>query len=144
MIVARIERLEAADIRDTDTRSRRLARHAKDGSCALPGKADYCFGREAVVLCMERSALRLRGNRLLPHVGSASLIPGGLYWAAVPGRGADERAAERQSHGERQPSADQADGVHDHQRHAADAESVEQPDRVAAGVRGEETPRHLT
>jgi hypothetical protein len=29
MIVARIERLEAADIRDTDTRSLRLARHAE-------------------------------------------------------------------------------------------------------------------
>jgi hypothetical protein len=29
MIVARIERLEAADIRDTDTRSRRLAPHAE-------------------------------------------------------------------------------------------------------------------
>src|SRR5215216_5445596 len=29
MIVARIERLEAADIRDADTRSRRLARHAE-------------------------------------------------------------------------------------------------------------------
>jgi hypothetical protein len=29
MIVARSERLEAADIRDTDTRSRRLAPHAE-------------------------------------------------------------------------------------------------------------------
>jgi hypothetical protein len=29
MIVARIERLEAADIRDTDTRSLRVARHAE-------------------------------------------------------------------------------------------------------------------
>jgi hypothetical protein len=29
MIVARIERLEAADIRDTDTGSLRLARHAE-------------------------------------------------------------------------------------------------------------------
>ena len=49
MIVARIERLEAADIRDTDTTFPAASATCRGGSCALPGKADYCFGRKAVV-----------------------------------------------------------------------------------------------
>jgi hypothetical protein len=49
MIVARIERLEAADIRDTDTTFPAASATCRGGSCALPGKADYCFGRKAGV-----------------------------------------------------------------------------------------------
>jgi hypothetical protein len=48
------------------------------------------------------------------------------------------RAAERQRDAEREASAEQSDRVDDDQWRAAGAEPVEQPDRVATGVRGEE------
>jgi hypothetical protein len=50
----------------------------------------------------------------------------------------EERAAQGQGDGERQPCAEQADGVHGDQGEVAGAEPVDQPDGVAAGVEGEE------
>jgi len=49
-----------------------------------------------------------------------------------------------QRDGERRPRAEQADGVHDDEREAAGAEPVGQPDRVTAGIGGQETCRHVT
>src|SRR5580700_9801495 len=64
--------------------------------------------------------------------------------AAGPGGWVEERAAQRQGDGERQPCAEQADGVHGDEGEVAGAEPVDQPDGVAAGVGGEEAARDLT
>ena len=64
--------------------------------------------------------------------------------ATVPGGWGDKRAPEGQGDSERQPSAEQADGVHDDERDATGAEPVGQPDRVTAGIGGEEACRDFT
>jgi hypothetical protein len=55
MIVARIERLEAADIRDADTRSRRLARHAEAVRVPFQAKRTTASDETWLPLCMESS-----------------------------------------------------------------------------------------
>src|SRR5215467_6733885 len=64
--------------------------------------------------------------------------------AAGPGGWVEERAAQGQGDGERQPCAEQAGGVHGDEGEVAGGEPVGQPDGVAAGVGGEEAARDLT
>src|SRR5258708_10849918 len=76
-------------------------------------------------------------------VGGGPWVGAGIG-AAGPGGWVEERAAQGQGDGERQPCAEQADGVHGDEGEVAGAEPVDQPDGVAAGVGGEEAARDLT
>src|ERR671922_604977 len=92
------------------------------------------------------SIVDVLGRRRISHARSSDRRTRGRSGvgsagAGAPGAGAEERSAQAQCDTERDETEQEPGRVDQDERQAADAEAVEQPDRVAAGVGGEEAGR---